>query len=248
MSSPARVLAILELFTHERPIWHPDAINEQLGYTRATGYRYVKELVDAGLLQKLSAGRYALGAKIVELDYHLRHSDPVLLAAAPVMDALAAQTGLDAVLTTMFGQDQLVDTHRASLTGSSLQLRYGRGRPRPLFKGAAPKVILASLPRAAQQRIHDAHAAAAAAAGLGDSWKAFRDYLQGIRAQGYYASFGELDDGVGAVAVPLSHADSDVTASLALVGTVTALQAAGVEPLRDVLKAAVQAIQAQFPG
>src|SRR4029453_359660 len=67
MTSPARVLAILNLFSEERPVWHTDEINETMGYTRATGYRYVKDLVEAGFLRKVSAGRYSLGPRTIEL-------------------------------------------------------------------------------------------------------------------------------------------------------------------------------------
>ena len=103
MTSPARVFAILHLFGEEHPVWHADDINTALGYSRATGYRYVKDLVEAGFLQKVAAGRYSLGPRIIELDYQLRRSDPVLLAAVPVMDALVKAAQLDAVLSTMFG-------------------------------------------------------------------------------------------------------------------------------------------------
>jgi len=93
-SSSTKVFAILDLFTGERPVWQPDEINETLGYTRPTGYRYVKELVEAGMLQKISAGRYALGGRIIELDFQLRQTDPVLSASVPVMKDLAARTGV----------------------------------------------------------------------------------------------------------------------------------------------------------
>jgi DNA-binding IclR family transcriptional regulator len=146
------------LFSQEHPVWNADEINEQLGYSRATGYRYVKDLVDAGLLQKVSQGGYALGARIIELDFQLRQTDPVLLAAAPVMDELAFRSRMDVVLSAMFGGMRLVDTHRVS-PDSSLHLRYGRGRPRPLFRGAAPKIIMANLPRSQLLRIYEAHAA-----------------------------------------------------------------------------------------
>ena len=86
MSSPQRMLAVLDLFTAEHPTWVIDDMMEALGYARATGYRYVKDLVDAGLLQKVSVGHYALGGRIIELDYQLRQTDPVLQAARKVMD------------------------------------------------------------------------------------------------------------------------------------------------------------------
>lgn len=139
MTSPARALAVLDLFTQQRPVWQPDEINGALGYTRATGYRYVKDLVEAGFLQKVSAGRYALGGRIVELDYQLRQSDPVLLAALPVMESLARGSGFDVVLSVLFGGPMVIDVHRVSVQ-SSLKLAYGRGRPRPLFRSGAPKI------------------------------------------------------------------------------------------------------------
>lgn len=93
MSSSARVLAILGLFDAEHPVWQTETIHAALGLTRATGSRGVKELVDAGLLRKVSAGHCSPGPRLIELDHQLRCSDPVLLAAAPVMDALAREAG-----------------------------------------------------------------------------------------------------------------------------------------------------------
>ena len=234
MTSPARVFAILNLFGEQHPVWHADEINAALGYTRATGYRYVKELVEAGFLQKVSAGRYSLGPRIIELDYQLRRSDPVLLAAVPVMEELAKKARLDAVLSTIFG-DRLVDTHRAS-ADSTLQLGYGRGRPRPLFRGAAPKVILAHMPRSRLVKIFKVHAAEAAAAGLGPDWSGFRARLTEIRRQGCYFSRGELEAGVSAVAVPIFDADGDISAALALVGQSDAVEQVGARRLRSLLE------------
>lgn len=240
MTGPTRVLAVLNLFTEAQAVWHTDDINETLGYTRATGYRYIKELVEAGLLQKVSAGRYALGARVIELDYTMRRSDPVLLAAAPVMDALARRTRLDAVLTAMYGL-RMVDVHRAS-GDPSLQLKYGRGRPRPLLQGAAAKAILCGLPRTQLARIHEQRQAEIAASGLGDAWPEFRARMAAIRKQGFYVSRGELEPGVHAAAVPLFHADGEVAAALALVGTPQAIEQAGDDRLQRWLSAAAQEI------
>jgi DNA-binding IclR family transcriptional regulator len=203
----------------------------------------VKDLVEAGFLQKVAAGRYALGARIIELDYRLRRSDPVLLAAAPVMEELVRRTRLDAVLTAMFGA-KVVDKHRVS-GDAALELQYGRGRPRPLFQGSAPKVILACLPRAQLVRLHAQHADEIAAHGLGASWAEFRDRMAAIRREGFYLSLGELEPGVGAAAVPLLGEDGAVLAALALVGTVERLQAMGAPRLQAVLgRAAVQVREA----
>jgi DNA-binding IclR family transcriptional regulator len=244
MTSPARVLAILNLFSAQRPIWHTDEINDAMGYTRATGYRYVKDLVEAGFLQKVSGGRYSLGARIIELDYQLRRSDPVLLAAVPVMDELVRKARLDAVLTTMFG-DRIIDVYRAS-ADATLQLGYGRGRPRPLFKGAAPKVILSCTPRPQLVKIYEANAAEAGRHGLGTTWAQFRSYLADVRKQGFYGSMGELEPGVGGAAVPLLNEDGEALAALALVGTSAALLSVGEARMKTLLLRARDEIHARL--
>lgn len=244
MSSPSRVFAVLDLFTQERPVWTTDEINQALGYTRPTGYRYVKELVDAGFLQKSGAGRYALGGRIVILDYIQRQTDPVFVAAAPVMHELNDETGLDVVLSMMFN-GQIVDTHRVA-AASNLRLAYSRGRVRPLFCGAAAKVLVSQLPRAQLAKLYKSHAQEAAQQGVGASWPEFRDECARIRRQGFYFSLGELEDDVGGAAVPVVSAEGDLTAALALVGTIPALEAAGEQRLRYWLEAAAEAVHARF--
>lgn len=252
MTSPARALAILDLFDADHPVWPTEAIIAQLGYTRATGYRYVKDLVAAGLLRKASAGHYSLGPRIIELDYQLRCSDPVLLAAVPVMDELARRSSLDVVLSMLFGT-KLVDTYRAS-ADPTLKLGYGRGRPRPLFQGAAPKVILAGLPRAQLLRLHTAFAVEIAAQRLGDDWPRFRAHMSEIRKAGFYWSQGELEAGVDAAAVPLIRRDrgeaadggGEVVAALALVGTSQALDLTGAARLQALLADARVRIEARL--
>jgi len=216
MSSLSRVLAILDLFTETQPTWHSDEIMAALSYARPTAYRYIKDLVSAGYLQRVAAGRYALGARIIELDYLVRNSDPVLIAAVPAMEALARDVGLDVVLTALF-RDRVIDIHRVQ-SAFALRLAYGRGRPRPLFQGAAPKVILAHLARAQAAKIYKAHAAKIAGLGLGADWSAFRDQLAAWRRAGVHVSMGELEAGVGAMAAPILNAQREVVAAVALVG------------------------------
>lgn len=242
MTSSTKVFAILNLFDEAHPVWHADEINEKLSYTRATGYRYVKDLVAAGFLRKAAAGRYSLGPRIIELDFLLRRSDPVLLAAVPVVDELAKRAGLDGVLSTILAT-RLVDTYRAS-ADPTLQFSYGRGRPRPLFKGAAPKVILAFTPRAQLVKIYESCAAEAAAAGLGATWPEFRSRLTEIRNERFYFSRGELDEWLSGAAMPLFDADGDVAAALTLVGLRDAMEKLGVEHLKSLLEDACKEIQA----
>jgi DNA-binding IclR family transcriptional regulator len=245
VSGMARVLAILDVFTHESPSWSPDEINQTLGYSRPTGYRYVKELVGAGLLQKTSAGRYTLGPRIIELDYEIRRSDPVLLASLDIMADLTSRTQLTAVLSAMYG-GRLIDIHLVGPATSAPPFPYARGRPRPLFRGAAPKVILAGLPRATLARLYEAFSAEIGSCGMGRDWTEFRTQLSSIKKAGFYLSIAEVEPQIAGAAVPISNPEGDVLAALALAGSMADFETIGAEAIRTMLLSAAAEVTARL--
>jgi len=213
--SVGRALAILDLFTVETPSWTAEQICAERHLSVPTGYRYIRELVSAGLLVRLSGGHYSLGPKIIALDHIIRQSDPLLRVAVPVMVDLVRRTGCACVLSSLLG-DQILDTHRES-GAEPLVLAYGRGRPRPMFYGAAPKVILANQSAAWLRKLHETRAGEIETAGLGRDWSSFRRKLSEIRRNGFYVSHGELEADISAVAAPIRAGSADAHSALALV-------------------------------
>ncbi|MEM5398358.1 IclR family transcriptional regulator domain-containing protein, partial [Staphylococcus gallinarum] len=120
---------------------------------------------------------------------------------------------------------------------ATLDLRYGRGRPRPLFLGAAPKAILATFPKAKLAGLFERYPEEIASGGLGDSLEAFRSSLLKIRRAGFYLSRGELDPGVAALASPLFIDDSgESVAALAIIVPEPRLEFFNVERLVEAVK------------
>jgi DNA-binding IclR family transcriptional regulator len=210
-----------------------------------TGYRYVKMLVDAGLLQRAADSHYTLGARIVVLDYYIRRADPVLQHATPFMAELVEKTGFDCVISGLYGQ-QVLDTHR-ELGQNPADLSYGRGRPRPLFQGAAPKVMLSCFTPAQLRRVFDQHGEDIARAGLPTDWNAFRKYYGAIRKAGYYFSNGELEANLAAVAAPLLKADGTLLGAISLVTTVQRMAVIDLPKLTQLITRAAQDITARIP-
>jgi DNA-binding IclR family transcriptional regulator len=237
MSSIAKLLSILELFSESRPLLSAEQIAAQLDCSIPTAYRYVRELVESGMLLRFAGGDYGLGPRIITLDYHLRVSDPLLKAGQPVMREMADRSGFDVVMSRWYG-NELVDTHRET-HDATLDLRYGRGRPRPLFLGAAPKAILSTFPKAKLAALFNEYAAEISSSGLGDSLEDFRSNLLKIRRAGYYLSNGELDEGVSAIASPLFTDDSgEAVGALALVVPSHRLELLNFDRLVDTVKEA----------
>ena len=244
-SSLARMLSVLDLFSEQAPLWTAEAIIEALQVSAPTGYRYVKTLVEAGLLQRGTDSHYHLGARIIVLDHCIRMGDPVLQQGLPFMAELVEKTGFECVISALYGA-QLVDTHR-EYSKAPAALSYGRGRPRPLFLGAAPKVILACMGSVALRRQFAQHPKEIAAAGLPTDWDAFRRYFAAIRKAGYYFSEGELESTLAAVAVPLQKADGHVLGALSLVTTVSRMAMVDRRKLTDLVKRTAQDIVSRIP-
>lgn len=200
-SSLTRMLAVFDLLTADEPALTADQIVEQLGTSRTTGYRYIRELCRAGFLSRVG-GAYALGPRIIELDYVIRESDPLLVASRPILRDLRDAAGCDVLLASIFG-DRIVATHHTPGSDRT-SISFGRGRSMPLFRGAGSKAILSCLSPARQRDLFERHRHAAAAAGYA-SWEAFRAEMRAVRRKGLATSEGELDADNVALAVPIVH-------------------------------------------
>lgn len=240
MSSLSSTLAVLELFSAGDPVWSAERIIEKLGYTRPTGYRYVRELVSAGFLVRVAPGAYALGPRIIELDYQIRQSDPLLKAGLAVIQNLVETTGCEVNLIGLYGE-QIVTTHQQHGV-ERLPLSFGRGRPMPLFRGAGSKIIVANFPRVKMKRLFEGHRGEAAAATLGADWDAFKAAMAAIRRLGYATSEGELDAGFAGVAAPVFTADGEILGSVIAALSRQRLATTDLDRLVELVRAGAQRI------
>jgi DNA-binding IclR family transcriptional regulator len=225
------MLKVLDLFTEEAPALSAEQITSRLKYSRPTGYRYVRELVAAGLLVRMADG-YALGPRIIELDWLIRTRDPVLTASRSAVQQLARSTGCDVTQMGLYG-DRIV-TIRHEPGAQPLEIGFDRGRPMPLFRGAPSKAILAFLPRARLERLYGKHG--------GRGFARFAEEMQAIRKAGYAISFGELDVGKVGIGVPVFRRDRTVAGSLCLVLVAKQYDASRQAPLVQRLLEAAEKI------
>jgi DNA-binding IclR family transcriptional regulator len=217
-SSGDRLLAVLALFTVERPEWTVEAAAEALGVSATTAYRYFKRLTKAGLISPVSGASYALGPAIIQMDRQIQICDPMLNAARPVMADLIqyAAEGSIVLLCRLF-HDRVMCVHQVMGRGPQMPVSYERGRLMPLLRGATAKIILAHLPPRTLKSLYAHDAAEIAAAGLGSTWEAFRTNLAPLRRQGVVVSKGEIDPGRVGIAAPIFDRDRAILGSLSFV-------------------------------
>jgi DNA-binding IclR family transcriptional regulator len=213
MNKFARMMDVLDLFSGQVTLLTAEDIAERLQVSRPTAFRYAGELCSAGFLANYS-GRYSLGARIITLDYRIRESDPVLRIARPVMRQLAADMVATAVLCRMYNED-VINVHQEEVKPDDGAI-YGRGRPLPLFRGAASKIMLAFLPQAKIRKIYERHSDHPDIRAVSVSWEEFNSTLKAIRRKGFYVSIREVNiDRVG-VAAPITLSATGVIAVLSL--------------------------------
>jgi DNA-binding IclR family transcriptional regulator len=213
-TSIARVFGVLDLFTPQAPVWTVDLLVDHLALARATVYRYVRALCDAGFLAPVSGAGYVLGPRFIEFDRNIRLADPLLQIVPPVMAELRDIVQGGQLLCTFYGLRVL--TVLQDKTDPSITMSMERGRPFSLFRGSPSRVILAHLPTYQLRNLALSHRAEIAAAGLGESWTEFRDGLRAIRRTGYLVA-SDIDTALLGISAPIFHAPGAVTASLCLV-------------------------------
>lgn len=214
-SSGDRLLAVLGLFTIERPAWTVEAAADALGVSATTAYRYFKRLTTAGLITPISGASYSLGPAIVQMDRQIQICDPMLNAARPVMVDLVqyASEGSTILLCRQF-HDRVMCLHQVVGRGPQSPVSYERGRLMPLLHGATSKIILAHLPTRTLKSLFAREAGEIAAAGLGETWEELRAALAAVRRAGVCISKGEIDAGRVGIAAPIFDADHAILGSL----------------------------------
>lgn len=218
-SSLSRLLNILDLFSEAQTSVHVEDIIHLYGVSQSTGYRYLQELCESGLLAQLGSGAYSLGPRVVELERLLRLSDPLLLAGRHVMQGLTEQSRNKAFLLCTFYKDRVLCIHSVGpeeirVNGVNIPILRGRGTPLPLFKGAGSHAILAFLPAHRIRALFETNQTAIADSGLGGNWPEFRNALSNIRKQGYAKSFSKSHPRLVGIAVPIVPEEGLQLASL----------------------------------
>jgi DNA-binding IclR family transcriptional regulator len=222
MAGLARIMAVLRLYTPERPSWAVPTMGEALGLPSSTIYRAVSEMVAAGLLEASSDSRYRLGPAFIEFDRLTRLTDPLLRAGHAILQDTVAQARLPCVgLLSRLYNDTVMCVADAATPGIDFQSSYERGRPMPLTSGATSKVILARLPPRRLATLLSRNGVETASA-------AFKTELAEIRRRGFTVSRGEIDAGLVGLAAPVVGPALGLIASLSLV-----VQARDLAPERE---------------
>lgn len=235
-NSLERMLAVLDLFSEDRLEWTSEEMMGELGYSRPTLYRYLKTLRQNGMLASINNAGFTLGPKIVEMDFLLRRSDPLVLESKPILEEIAEKYKCTSYISRWYRTRVLcVENAIASPVPEG---SYPRGRLIPLGRGATSRAILAFLPNRQAEPLITSCLDDFRSVEFGDSVQEVLLRLREIRKAGVAVAHGELTSNVIGFASPVFDSGRTPVASLSVTIGYARVDQDGINAITADVKAA----------
>lgn len=212
---------------------------------RATGlstsktFRLLGALERRGYLERRAGKAYELGPKLLHLGHRAARGDPLVRAAAPVLDRLTADSNESTLLAIRVGVERVIIDSRDGRFGP--QMAWPEDARLPLHSGPLGLCLLAY----AAPAVVDAVVAAGLSAFTSHtitSREALEQALVQVRRDQVFVARHPYVAGVYSVASPVLGSDRRAVAAVAVVGDVARLDEATEAELRTLVKRAASEI------
>jgi DNA-binding IclR family transcriptional regulator len=215
-NSIEKALQILLSFQAERPSWGVRELGAHLGFSPATVQRILQVLKRSGFVAQDPVSRqYRLGVVFYRFLHALKGTYPITRASQPFLQELMADTGETVHLNIIEGTDRVcVDTLESH---QALKASMPIGSRSPLYAGGSSKCLLAFWdPERREGYLNDLTALAPFTDRTVTDITVLRRELAQIAAQGFAASLGERNRGLGSLSAPVFDHHGRLLASLSL--------------------------------
>ena len=207
VDSARRALQVLLLFSGDRPRLSVEEVASAIGVSVPSAYRFISLLREMSLVDESGPALYSLTPRVFALT---RAAENALQASAlfhPLVERLATTTAEASLVIRRTGDFAICAAIKQ--TDAPIRLSFSPGEVMSLHRGAAPKVLLAYMgaewASTYFDRIDDPRLP-----------KSERDAilaeLPKIRARGWSKSYGEIDEGVWAIAAPIKAGEKVIAA------------------------------------
>lgn len=197
----ARGLAVIQAFGSENSAMTLSQVAARTGIDRAVARRLLLTLVELGFA-RLHERRFELTTRVLRLAYSFLSSAGIGASLQPFLDDLARSIG-ETVSLSVLDEADVVFVARSDIPGRRLSYVVTTGMRLPAFSSAAGRMLLAYRPRIEVERLlartrivrHTRH-----------TIMLKREILAAItdaRTKGHCINYGELEDGLVSVSVPV---------------------------------------------
>jgi IclR family transcriptional regulator, pca regulon regulatory protein len=214
-----RGLAILGLFTPDRPALGISELAQRLGLTRSTTHRYVATLARLGYLsQDEPTRKYRLSIRVLELGFATLGSLELREIAAPHLQRLTGATGHTSNLAIRDDIDViLIDRIRGRpCRYHPFEFSLHVGSRIPSYCSATGKALLAFLPPSDLDELLDRIEFLPRGPRTVTGRAALMAELSQVRRTGIASNDEELESGLRSIAVPIRSRSGTVVAAINL--------------------------------
>lgn len=219
-------LAVLDMFTQDRPVVGIGEVARQLGVHRSTASRLAATLATAGYLEPAGEqGRYRLAAKLAVLGEIAAAGDELRNAALPPLRDLVSRLGETGHLGVLDGTEAVTV---AVVDGwQTVRMHSWVGKRSPAHCSSLGKVLLAGLSPAEFAARYPDPGLPASTPNTITSRDELEKGLADVRDRGYAEDREELEPHLCCVAAPVFGRDGTVTASVGVSGPASRLLVPG---------------------
>ncbi len=239
MTTVAKALDLLSLFTRAQPQAGLSDLARRAGLNKATCHRLLADLAAAGLVEQVGPAReYRLGPGVLRLAALREAAVPLQAAARPVLDWLADTTGETAHLSVLVA-GRLQALAFAYSARHATRVMMSDADALPFHATASGLAVLGALDRVARDAVLAAPLPALTPLTVTDP-AALRGIAACVRAEGHAESIGGFEadvhciggfeDDVHSLAVPLFGADGACFGALAVAAPAARMHPAAVLP------------------
>ena len=209
VQSLARGLAVIRAFGASTPRLTLSEVARATELTRASARRFLLTLESEGYV-RVRDGVFELTPRVLELGFSYLSAQSLPEVAQPHLEALSREVGESTSASVLDGYDiayiARVPTRRIMSVGITIGTRF------PAFATSMGRVLLAALPAAERDTFLEGFTGQAFTARTVTSASALRAELERVAAQGWSLVDGELENGLRALAVPVTRAGAVVAA------------------------------------
>jgi DNA-binding IclR family transcriptional regulator len=239
---PAKLLALLDAFSHEHDACSLSELARRTGLPLATAHRLIGELARWGGLERGEDGRYRIGLRLVELAALCPRGHGLREVALPFMEDLYEATHQNVQLAVREGTDGVYIERIAGRSAVPVLTRVGAHWP--LHATGVGLVLLAHAPADVQEAVLAAPLAAFTRFTITDPAE-LRRLLAGVRHTGYALSDRQVTEDAFSVAAPVARPGDACVAALSIVVPVSDPNRASWAPA---VRAAANGISRQLRG
>lgn len=245
VQSIQRALSLLEALEDSRGEVGIAELSKRVRLHVSTAHRILATLVARGYArQSPETGRYALGAKALNLAESYLDQMDLRRVVRPVLERLSQETGETANLVILDRREALYLDKVES--PQSLRIFSRIGRRAPLYCTAVGKVLLAFRPKEEVDALLGRGPFERLARHTITSATQVRRELEKVRDQGFALDREECEEGACCIAVPIRNAQGDVEAALGISAPTTRLTPRRMEDLIPIMLRTGREVSAQL--